>query len=178
MNCFLNKYFLLITFMLMIFSVACREEKPPVTKEEYAARKQQLMEVNRALVRKDQQKIKEYLERNSIQMEETNTGLWYRINSRGSGPACKSGQVVIISYKLSLLDGTECYNSSRDGKKTFQIGRGGVESGLEEGILFLRQGDKAVFIMPPHLAYGLTGDGSKIPARATIIYEIEVLSVE
>jgi FKBP-type peptidyl-prolyl cis-trans isomerase len=52
-----------------------------------------------------------------------------------------------------------------------------VESGLEEGILLLQEGDKARFIMPPHLAHGLIGDRDKIPARATIIYDLELVSL-
>jgi FKBP-type peptidyl-prolyl cis-trans isomerase len=64
-----------------------------------------------------------------------------------------------------------------DDPKTFLIGQGGVESGLEEGILLLQEGDKARFIMPPHLAHGLIGDRDKIPARATIIYDLELVSL-
>jgi len=53
-----------------------------------------------------------------------------------------------------------------------------VESGLEEGILLLRVGDKATFIMPPHLAHGLQGDGDRIPARSIIMYDVLLLKVE
>jgi FKBP-type peptidyl-prolyl cis-trans isomerase len=53
-----------------------------------------------------------------------------------------------------------------------------VESGLEEGILLLREGDKAKFILPPHLAHGLLGDDNKIPARSIIVYDLELLSLE
>ncbi len=42
----------------------------------------------------------------------------------------------------------------------------------------LREGDRAVFIMPPHLAAGLPGDGDKIPAHSVIVYEVEVLKLE
>ena len=63
--------------------------------------------------------------------------------------------------------------------KQFRIGQGGVESGLEEGVLLLlHEGDKATFIMPPHLAHGLPGDGNRIPARSIIVYEVELVKVE
>ena len=55
---------------------------------------------------------------------------------------------------------------------------GGVESGLEEGILLMKTGGKAKFILPPHLAYGLPGDGKKIPARAILVYDVELLSIQ
>jgi FKBP-type peptidyl-prolyl cis-trans isomerase FkpA len=58
------------------------------------------------------------------------------------------------------------------------VGRGGVESGLEEGILLLNEGGRAQFIMPPHLAHGLIGDDNQIPSRSIILYEIEVVEVK
>ena len=149
-----------------------------MTREEYSQRKQQLMEVNKILVKKDQQRIRGYVERKGLEMTETETGLWYHIEKEGDGEECKTDDRVTLKYKISLLDGTECYNSDADGLKTFHIGRGGVESGLEEGILLLRKGSLATFIMPPHLAHGLPGDGERIPARAILIYEVEVLAVD
>jgi FKBP-type peptidyl-prolyl cis-trans isomerase len=94
---------------------------------------------------------------------------------QGEGRKAKEGFWATINYKVYLLEGTECYSSDNDGPKTFQIGRGGVEAGLEEGILLLNEGARAKFIMPPHLAHGLPGDGHKIPARAIIIYEVELV---
>jgi len=58
------------------------------------------------------------------------------------------------------------------------VGHGGVESGLEEAVLLLHAGDKARIIIPSHLAYGLVGDDDKIPARATLIYEIELIELK
>ena len=42
----------------------------------------------------------------------------------------------------------------------------------------MHEGDKARFIMPPHLAHGLLGDNHKIPARAIIIYEVELIKLD
>jgi len=58
------------------------------------------------------------------------------------------------------------------------LGSGNVESGLEEGVLLMRVGDKALMLMPPHLAHGLTGDGDCIQRRAIILYDIELVSIE
>jgi FKBP-type peptidyl-prolyl cis-trans isomerase FkpA len=110
-------------------------------------------------------------------MTETETGLWYGIISEGSGELAVQGKVATINYTLSLLDGKLCYSSQESGPKQFLIGKGNVESGLEQGILYLKQGSKARLILPPYLGYGLPGDGKKIPARATLVYEIELLSI-
>ena len=67
--------------------------------------------------------------------------------------------------------------SNSRGTKSFKIGQGGVEKGLEIGILKMREGDKAKFIMPPNLAWGLIGDEKKIPARSIIIYDVELIKL-
>jgi len=110
-------------------------------------------------------------------MEVTESGLWYMVYEAGDGKMAEQGDLVALEYSVSLLDGTLCYHSDESGPLNFVVGRGGVEAGLEEGILLLRVGDKARFILPPHLAYGLLGDENKIPARSVIIYDLTLTSV-
>ena len=136
------------------------------------------IKVNRSLVAKEQTKIKAYLDSQNIKMNRTGTGLWYVIDDPGEGGQVKRGEIVTIDYQVKLLDGTICYDSDESGPREFEVGRGGVESGLEEGILLLKEGSKARFIMPPHLAHGLVGDDDKIPARAIIRYEVEVVDIK
>ncbi len=169
----------LLFFITVFLFVAC---KPTVTETRDEQKKEEveksMVEVNRILVAKDKKRIEGYIERMGYQMTETETGLWIQQLKTGEGPLIQKDQVVYLSYKLSLLDGTLVYSSEEDGIKSFRVGRGGVESGLEEGILHLSQGAQARLIMPPHMGYGLPGDGDRIPARAILVYEIEVLRVE
>ena len=165
-----------ILFALCFFS--CKQHKTVDPQQEHGSTKKQLIEVNRILVMKDQQRIKGHLERHNIEMRETGTGLWYALEKTGEGAKAVTGKSATINYKICLLDGTECYSSAKNGSKTFTIGRGGVETGLEEGILLMNEGGHASFIMPPHLAYGLPGDGNRIPARAIIIYDVELVSID
>ena len=159
-------------------SFACSDNKrTPKTKEDYAEYKEPLMRVNKFLTKKDAEIIESYIKRREWKMNVTETGLWYMIYKNGNGIKAQTGKKASISSKVSLLDGTECYNNDTLNPKVFKIGQGGVEYGLEQGILMLREGDKARFIMPPHLAYGLLGDQNKIPARSIILYEIEVLKI-
>jgi FKBP-type peptidyl-prolyl cis-trans isomerase len=58
------------------------------------------------------------------------------------------------------------------------IGKGGVEAGLEDGILLMHEGGRAKFIIPSHLAFGLTGNGNKIPPKSTLIYDIKLLKIK
>ncbi len=137
-----------------------------------------LVNVNKTMVENESIEIENYIKRHKWQMQSTGTGLRYLIYQQGNGDSAATGKIAVINYKVNLLDGTECYSSDKTGAKEFKIGQGGVESGLEEGIMLLKVGDKAKFIMPPHLAHGLTGDDNKIPARATLVYDVELIKLK
>lgn len=170
---FVMRSFVLIS-LFIFFSCNGKEkqEKKPVFK--YT--KESIKEVNKLLVDKDTELIKSYVARRKWDMKVSETGLWYMIIKDTGGKNIKKGDHITFNYKTRLLDGTLCYSSDSLGVKSIIVGQGGIEAGVEEGILLLRNGSKARFIMPPHLAYGLIGDGNRIPARAIIIYDIEILS--
>jgi len=86
--------------------------------------------------------------------------------------------VVKINYKVSLLDGTIVYSSDSTGAMQFKLGKSDVAGGLQEGVKLLHEGDKAIFILPAHLAYGLTGDGDRIKHYATLVIDVELLKIE
>lgn len=136
-----------------------------------------LEETNKILLDSEKQEIKDFISRYGWEMKETGSGLWYQIYQDGDGEQASSGRMALINYSIHLITGDLVYSSETDGAREFRIGRGGVELGLEEGILLMKQGDKARFIMPSHLAHGVPGDGVKIPARATIVYDVELVKV-
>ncbi|MDR1672281.1 MAG: FKBP-type peptidyl-prolyl cis-trans isomerase [Bacteroidales bacterium] len=144
-----------------------------------AAKTDDLLRIHQYLVDKDMQDAKSYAAQKNWHMQVTPSGLLYEIYWRGDGRKTIPGQIVELSYILSLADSshTVCYTSERLGIKSFRIGQGGVEAGLEEGVLLMREGDKAHFILLPHLAYGLMGDDGCIPRRATIVYDVELLGI-
>jgi FKBP-type peptidyl-prolyl cis-trans isomerase len=140
--------------------------------------RESLLEVNKNLVKNEEQKIEDFIARYNWEMEETGTGLRYMIYREGQGRQAEKGEVAEIAFTVSLLNGEVCYSSAEEGSKSFLIGQGGVESGLEEGILLLREGDRAKFIIPSHLAFGLLGDMKKIPAKAVLVYDLELLKIK
>jgi FKBP-type peptidyl-prolyl cis-trans isomerase FkpA len=172
-----SKYFCSIIFLFLLLT-ACKNKPVSISETDRQDNASKFVDINRALVKKDQQRILGYIERMNLKMKETGTGLWYEIVNEGTGRFAKKGDLATIEYSVSLLDGTTCYSSKTEGPKTFKIGMGGVESGLEEGILLMTLGSKAKFIMPPHLAHGLPGDGKKIPARAILVYEVGLIELQ
>jgi FKBP-type peptidyl-prolyl cis-trans isomerase len=167
---------LLLLFLLLFFS--CREETKPIDSIQDQNIEEKLVKANKKLVRSEEEKISDYVKRYNWEMSETGTGLRYMIYQHGTGLKAEKGKTATINYSVNLLNGDLCYTSDNSGPKEFVIGSGGVESGLEEGILLLKKGDRAKFIIPSHLAFGLVGDLDKIPAKATLIYDIELVEIK
>lgn len=138
-----------------------------------------LMEVNRNRVSAERERIDNYVRRRNWRVVETGTGLRYHIYQKSDSSLQRpvAGNMVYVTYSVSLIDGTQCY-SRVDHPETFRVEQDNVESGLHEGIQFMRPGEKAHLILPPHLAHGLIGDMDKIPMNATIIYDIHLLRVQ
>ncbi|MBN2236859.1 MAG: FKBP-type peptidyl-prolyl cis-trans isomerase, partial [Bacteroidales bacterium] len=122
--------------------------------------------------------IQRYVDRYGWKMNKTETGLRWMIYHHGNGATVELGKIAVIEYKTYSLDGRLLYSSEKDRKKSFLIGHGGVESGLEEAILFLKIGDKSRFVLPSHLAFGLTGDGNKIKGRNSLMMEVELIDLK
>lgn len=163
--------------ILVLLSFSCRQKKQEPEKNIPSNYKRTLEKVNKVLVDNDTEIIKNYINRRNWEMSVSATGLWYNVYFEGGGKKVNKRDYVELNYKLWLLDGTLLYSSDSTGPKKFIVGKGGVEAGLEEGVLFLTEKSKARFILPPHLAHGLIGDGDKIPGRAIILYDIEVVKI-
>jgi FKBP-type peptidyl-prolyl cis-trans isomerase FkpA len=171
-----DRLFLILLCSLLLHACSGKHE-PAVTEQQLKQTEEAMVGANRIMLQKEKEKIARYDSLHHLEMKESGSGLWYRINFKGTGPLAKFGDVVTLAYNVSLLDGTPCYSSEKSGPKTFKVGQGGVESGLEEGILYLAKGGRALFVMPPHLAAGFPGDGDKIPPRSVIVYQVEVLNI-
>ncbi len=170
------KKLLSIFVLLFVFGLmSCQNTDKSVAKQTVKPLTQkQLLAFNRKLVRQEKREIDTYIKVHHWNMVETGTGLRYQILVDGKGAKAHIGQTAKIRYSIVLFDGQKIYS----GVKFFKIGYGGVESGLEEGILLLKKGDKAKFILPSHLAFGLSGDGNKIPPHTPIIYYVELLKLK
>jgi FKBP-type peptidyl-prolyl cis-trans isomerase len=137
-----------------------------------------LEEMNRKMLQYESELIDNYIEKNNLKVIKTGTGLRYQIFNEGDGNLIKKGDVVTLEYELSLLSGELLYSSENDGNKVFLVSRGGVETGLEEAVLKLKNNSEAILILPSHLAHGLLGDGNKIPPKAILVYKIKVIDIK
>ncbi len=111
--------------------------------------------------------------------ETTESGLRYQIIQKGEGAKAEKGKTVGVHYKGMFADGGEFDNSYKRGNPIeFPLGMGNVIAGWDEGIGLLQVGDKARFVIPPHLAYGAQGAGGVIPPNATLVFDVELMDVK
>ncbi len=108
--------------------------------------------------------------------QQTESGLFYQIDTTGEGERPAKGNTVKVHYKGELLDGT-VFDSSfkRNEPIEFSLGVGQVIPGWDEGIALLNKGAKASLIIPSDLAYGAAGAGGVIPPNATLKFEVELV---
>lgn len=121
----------------------------------------------------------EYVEKTWPEAKATSTGMRTFVMQSGTGEKADRGDRVSVLYKGMLLNGT-VFDQTRgpDQPFTFRAGRGEVIEGWEEGIPMMRVGEKRLFIIPFELGYGTRGDPPKIPRRATLVFEVELVKVE
>ncbi len=172
------KNFIYILLIIFVFPTGCKHKEPQNTQQKKVFTDQEYIKANRYMVSEHEEIIQRFVERKNWEMHTTGSGLWYMIYEKGTGDNVEKETIVQVGYELKLLDGTSCYSTKNTGPQWFTVGKGKVEPGLEEGILKLREGAKARFIMPPHLAHGLPGDLVKIPPYSIILYEVEILDVK
>ena len=109
----------------------------------------------------------------------TASGLRYIDFVLGEGTPSATGDAVVVQYTGWLEpDGTK-FDSSLEAPQPFglTIGNRQVIAGWDEGLVGMKPGAKRRLIIPPSLAYGAAGFAPKIPADATLIFDIEMLSV-
>lgn len=127
----------------------------------------------------EKKKQQELMDQIAAGFDETESGLRYKIIQNGDGKQATKGAMVSVHYKGQLLDGT-VFDSSYKRKQPidFAVGVGQVIPGWDEGILLLKVGDKARFVIPSNLGYGARGAGGVIPPNATLIFDVELMNVK
>jgi FKBP-type peptidyl-prolyl cis-trans isomerase FklB len=149
-----------------------------------------LKEVQEEVQKEQQAKLKEISDKNKSAGEEflaankskegvvtLPSGLQYKILTEGTGPKPAASDTVVCNYKGTLIDGKEFDSSYKRGQPaTFPVS--GVIKGWTEALLLMPVGSKWQLFIPPNLAYGERGAGAEIPPSATLIFDIELVSIQ
>jgi len=106
-------------------------------------------------------------------------GMKVEILKEGTGEIAKNGDTITVHY-TGTLENNEKFDSSRDRGTPFSfiLGAGQVIKGWDLGVAGMKMGEQRKLTIPPELAYGDTGTpGGPIPPKATLIFEVELLSI-
>ena len=107
----------------------------------------------------------------------TASGLQYKVLQEGKGATPTADNTVEVHYKGTLVNGTEFDSSYKRGQTaTFPVS--GVIPGWTEGLQLMKEGGKYQLFVPPNLASGERGAGRDIGPNATLIFEVELISVK
>ncbi len=105
------------------------------------------------------------------------SGLQYKVLKEGTGPKPAASDTVVCNYKGTLINGTEFDSSYKRGQPvTFPVS--GVIKGWTEALQLMPVGSKWQLFIPSNLAYGDRGAGADIGPGATLIFEVELMSIQ
>ncbi|MCC6820919.1 MAG: FKBP-type peptidyl-prolyl cis-trans isomerase, partial [Verrucomicrobia subdivision 3 bacterium] len=105
------------------------------------------------------------------------SGLQYKVVTEGAGEMPKAEDTVSVNYRGTFVDGTEFDSSAKTGKPaTFRVG--GVIKGWTEALTHMKTGAKWELFIPYDLAYGEMCRPPGIPPAATLLFDVELLSIQ
>ncbi len=113
------------------------------------------------------------------EIKSTEGGVKYETLKEGTGPELQPGQHAKIHYEGKLEDGT-VFDSSRPRNTPLDvtIGVTPLIKGWDQGIPGMKVGEQRRLTIPPQLGYGPRGQPPKIPGDATLIFDVELMSIQ
>jgi FKBP-type peptidyl-prolyl cis-trans isomerase len=147
------------------------------SRDEY---QKKLQDASKGQDKKDSALIADYLKKNNLKAEKTESGLYYVITEQGTGPNAQPGQKVFVHYTGKLLNGQKFDSSLDRGQPlSFTLGAGQVIRGWDEGLSLLNKGAKAILLIPSSLGYGSQDVGNgMIPANSVLIFDVQLVDVK
>lgn len=167
----------LIFYIVSVFLISsCQEQKEDDHQREWT--NEESIFVNQQFTKEEEIDIKLFLKRRPDWLiKETGSGLRYWIYEDRKGDPAKEGDIVDVRFEVKMLDDSLIYKSEENEVSSFKVDKSNVETGVQEGIKYLSEGDKAKFIIPSHLGHGLLGDFEKIPPLQVLVVDIELLKI-
>ena len=129
----------------------------------------------RTQAEKDKNTIINYMMDKGIELQSTESGLYYQMIEEGTGNNAEWADWVKVNYKGYTLDG-KVFDSSYKKGKPIEFYIGNMIAGWNEGLQLMKPGAKAFFVVPSGLAYGEKGFTHIIPPNTTLAFEVELLA--
>lgn len=152
---------------------ACGDNIPVIQVDDPQAKiKENMINANKVINQSEDTQLDEYISRHGWTMTKLDNGARIQILEPGSGAKIDYEDSVTVSYRLEALNGTVFYE---DNTETFVLGRHQTTVGLDRALMGLNRGAHVRIALPSSLGYGVVGDGDRVPARAVLIYDLNVM---
>lgn len=157
----------------LLAASACNSNPPiiEIAPDNSAALDEHLIEANKVVAQSEDTQIEGYIQRRGWNMKTLSGGVRLEILRQGSGPMIGYGDTVTLLYSVEALNGTTFYEQA---EKTVIVGKNQTVPGMETALGRLRRGAEARTIIPSLRAYGVVGDGDRIPTRAVLVCRFQV----
>ena len=159
--------------MLSLIMIACNKPAPqlPANKVVHVdSMALALTKINNQVIEYEDSVINAYVADSFPEMKKSGQGFWYWNMSNTKGHLLKENDACRVSVTIYDLDGVLC--DKQDMK--IKIGKNQIFKGLDDGLRLLVRGDNAWFVFPWYLAYGLKGNGDKVPPYTSLKVYVKV----
>jgi FKBP-type peptidyl-prolyl cis-trans isomerase FkpA len=153
----MKKYFLLLGLIIIVISSCTKSDSNTVSAAQQAAT--------------DNSLILAYIKANNITATEDASGVYYSIQTPGTGADPTTSSTVTVSYTGKLLNGTVF-----DSSPSLTSPLSGLILGWQYGLPFINTGGSILLIIPSALGYGTTSPGAGIPANSVLVFTITLTS--
>ena len=174
----MNKYFLVVLFVVTLISCSGPEPRKPVIRKTGSFMKESIKR-NKALNTLEEDLLKAKLKKDSIHNYfNSSKGFWYFYNKRDSLQTKypEKGDEVIYTYEVKRLNDSILYSKEEIGKKHYLVDKEELITGLQDGLKLMHPGEEVTFLFPSHKAFGYTGNERVMP-NEPLIYTVELIEI-
>lgn len=176
----MKKYSFFIVLLLLLCSCISPEPRKPVS---YSSSSfiQESVERNRKINALQEAAIKYYIAQDSLNKYQTSThGFWYAyLNQKNDNKYTPViGNEVEFQYEISDLSNQVLYTMNDLGLSHYVIDKEDFESGIQNGLKLMKEGEEVKFLFPSFAAFGYAGDQEKIGVNQPLIYKVKLIKIK
>jgi len=161
-----------ITLICIAFITSCRNES---VQKNNPLSQQELIALNKEMHLAEMSWIRNYIASLNLPMHEGTTGFFYAIIEQGKNDSIRPGDEIEMDYHIFNLTHPAFTQEISHDRKVIKVENDNTEAGIHQALQFLTKGDSAIFIIPSHLAFGLTGNQMVNP-NTPLLYTVRVMS--
>ena len=135
--------------------------------------KEHMINANRVVIQSESTQIEQYIQRRKWHTSPLPCGAQCMVYTTGQGAIINPDDTVVVQYRLESLDGSPFYTHQCD---TLVVGRRHATVALDDLLQQMRYGGQAWLIAPSNSAYGVVGDGDRVPSRTVIVYNVALVA--